>query len=74
MLEYVTNDCKLPLIIKNAQTVCHSSFNTCQRLLTLRHGQVALNGNMYADFLENILNQPKRYESLTVLKEEWQTI
>ncbi|PSN33825.1 hypothetical protein C0J52_24167, partial [Blattella germanica] len=51
----------------------------CQRLLTLRHGQVsgpyffegALNGNMYADFLENILNQPKRYESLTVLKEEY---
>ncbi|PSN46550.1 hypothetical protein C0J52_19710 [Blattella germanica] len=31
----------------------------------------ALNGNMYADFLENILNQPKRYESLTVLKEEY---
>ena len=44
----------------------------------VRHGQVsgpyffegALNGNMFADFLENILNQPKRYESLTVLKEE----
>ncbi|PSN57635.1 hypothetical protein C0J52_05379 [Blattella germanica] len=42
MMEYVTNDCKLPLIITNAQTVCHSSFNTCQRLLTLRNGQVLL--------------------------------
>ncbi|PSN29213.1 hypothetical protein C0J52_28006, partial [Blattella germanica] len=50
-----------------------------QRLLTLRHGLVsgpyffegALNGNMYADFLEIILNQPKRYESLTVLKEAY---
>ena len=30
----------------------------------------ALNANMYADFLENILNQPKCYESVTVLEEE----
>ncbi|PSN50394.1 hypothetical protein C0J52_17044, partial [Blattella germanica] len=36
------NDCKLPLIITNAQTINHSSFNTCQRLLTLQHGQVLL--------------------------------
>ncbi|PSN32810.1 hypothetical protein C0J52_22971 [Blattella germanica] len=58
----------------------HDSIN--QHYPEVGHGQVsgpyffegALNGNMYADFLENIQNQPKRYESLTVLKEEYQFV